>query len=230
MLFQACSPKDNARLVVMMLEVLAFQSHTNDVVNSLETMERKIKEFERYANIEIQEFLRIGIVIRQAEDGPMRRHLIMNSHKIATFQNFNTEDDEREAGPECSDGKDGRRNGRGCVHEGIAPRRFQRCRKEKRTQRSCAGTTRRAIELPTAARNRDHDRGQSKGSKKGDCKGKGDKKKFKGKCYKCGKTGHMSKGCRYKETTEFEASEESLAETGCIDMASIDLNALEQCS
>ena len=67
-LFQAYSPKNNARLVVVMLEVLAFPLDTNDVVNCMETMERKINEFERYANIEILEFLKIGIVIRQAED------------------------------------------------------------------------------------------------------------------------------------------------------------------
>ena len=62
------SPKNHARFVVMMLEVLAFSLDTNDVVNSLEMIERKIKEFERHANIEIWEFLKIGIVIRQAED------------------------------------------------------------------------------------------------------------------------------------------------------------------
>ena len=39
--------------VVMMLEVLAFRLVTNEVVNSLETMERQIEEFERYANFEI---------------------------------------------------------------------------------------------------------------------------------------------------------------------------------
>ena len=91
MLFQAYSPKNNARLVVMMLEVLAFPLVTNDVVNSLETMERKMKEFERYANIKIPEFLKIGIVIRQAEEGPMKTHLIMNQHRFATFQDIKTE-------------------------------------------------------------------------------------------------------------------------------------------
>ena len=97
MLFQAYSPKNNARLVVMMLEVLAFPLDTNAVVNSLETMERKIKEFERYANIEIPEFLKIGIVIRQAEEGPMRTHLIMNSHRLATFQDIKTEREQARA-------------------------------------------------------------------------------------------------------------------------------------
>ena len=43
---------------------------------------------------------------------------------------------------------------------------------------------------------------------------------------KCGKTAHMSKDCRSKETSAFEAGDE-LAETGCIEMASVDWNALE---
>ena len=53
----------------------------SDVVNSLETMER----------IEILEFLKVGIVIRQVEEGPMRTSLIMNSHRLATFQEIKTE-------------------------------------------------------------------------------------------------------------------------------------------
>ena len=64
---------------------------------------------------------------------------------------------------------------------------------------------------------KDHDKGHSNGLKKGDSKGKSNKKEFKGKCYKCGKTGHMSKDCRSKETGAFEAGEEGLAETGCIE-------------
>ena len=72
---------------------------------------------------------------------------------------------------------------------------------------------------------KDHDRGQPK-RKKGDSKGKGNKKQFKGKHEKCGKMGHVLKDCRSNETSAFEAGDE-LAETGCIEMASIDLNALE---
>ena len=38
----------------------------------------------------------------------------------------------------------------------------------------------------------------------------------------------MSKDCRSKETSAFEVDEEEpLSETGCFDMASIELNALE---
>ena len=39
----------------------------------------------RYANVEIPEFMKIGVVIRQAEEGPIRTHLIMNSHNLTTF-------------------------------------------------------------------------------------------------------------------------------------------------
>ena len=55
---------------------VGFSVKTNDGVNSLETIEREIKEFERYANIEIPEFLKIGMVVRHAKEGPMRTHLI----------------------------------------------------------------------------------------------------------------------------------------------------------
>ena len=41
---------NNARLLVMMLEVFAFPSDTNNVVNGLETVELKIREFERYSS------------------------------------------------------------------------------------------------------------------------------------------------------------------------------------
>ena len=91
LLFQAYSAKNNARLVVMMLEVLSFPLETNDVVNSLETMERKIKEFERHASIDIPEFLKVGIVIRQTDKGPTRTHLIMNAHRLTTLQGIKAE-------------------------------------------------------------------------------------------------------------------------------------------
>ena len=73
---------------------------------------------------------------------------------------------------------------------------------------------------------KDNDSGKSKGSKTGDSKGKSNKKEFKGKCNKCGEIGHMLNDCRSKETSAFEAGDE-LADTGCIEMASIDLNAWE---
>ena len=60
LLFEAYSPNNNARLVVMIVEVLSFPLDTNDVVNSLETMERELKEFERHAASTFQSSSRLA--------------------------------------------------------------------------------------------------------------------------------------------------------------------------
>ena len=60
-------------------------------------------------------------------------------------------------------------------------------------------------------------------SKKGDGKGPAGqgKKRFEGKCFMCGTSGHMSQDCRSKETNAFEVDEEELfSENGCVDMSS----------
>ena len=75
----------------MMLDAPSFPLVPNDVVNSPETMERKVKEFERHAGIDIAKFLKVGVVIRQTEEGPMSTHLIMNAHRLTTFLDVNAE-------------------------------------------------------------------------------------------------------------------------------------------
>ena len=103
------------------------------------------------------------------------------------------------------------------------PRVLPKVLARSRTQRSCVGIARRrVIERPNVVRHEDNDIGKSKRSMTDDSKGKNNKKQFKGNCHKCGKIGHMSKDCR----SNSEAYDE-LAETGCIQMASIDLNSLE---
>ena len=74
-LFQAYSSENNARLVVMMPQVLSFLLVTNDVVNSLETTERKIKEFERHSNIDIMLFDKFNEVsaFEMDEENPIKK-------------------------------------------------------------------------------------------------------------------------------------------------------------
>ena len=159
LLFQAYSPKNNARLVVMMLEVLAFPLDTNDVVNSVETM--------------IPEFLKIGIVIRQAEEGPMRTDLIMNSHRLATFQDIKTAQSAVMARSGDARDVDAFTKGstgasKGCCKKQDSEALCWCCEKKGNRASDCR------------KKQRDHDEGQSKGSRKGDSKGKGNKKEVQG--------------------------------------------------
>ena len=156
-------------------------------------MEREIKEFERCANIKILEFLKIGIAIRQAEEGPMRTHLVMISHRLAPFQDIKTEVTNVKQAQSAvmarsgdamdvdafTNGSKGASKGSGkkqesevvCWYGEKKGHRASECRKKQK----------------------DKDSGTSKGSKTGDSKGKSNKKGFKGKCYKCCKIGHMSR-------------------------------------
>ena len=74
-LLQAYPSENNARLVVMMPQVLSFLLVTNDVVNSLETTERKIKEFERHSNIDIMLFDKFNEVsaFEMDEENPIKK-------------------------------------------------------------------------------------------------------------------------------------------------------------
>ena len=168
-------------------------------------------------------FLKIGIVIRQAEEGPMRTHLIMNSHRWATLQDIKTEVTRQDRAVKArsgdamdvdtfTKGSKGASKGSGKYQDSEVVCWY--CEKKGHRASECR------------KKQKDNDSGKSKCSKKGDNKGKNNKKEFTGKCCKCGKIGHRSKDSRSKDTSAFEAGDE-LAETGCIEMANIDLNALE---
>ena len=86
----------------------------------------------------------------------------------------------------------------------------------------CAGIAKSDSEHSNVTGERNHDMGQSKGSKKSKSEGK-NKREFKC-CHECGKFGL---GVRSREASVFEASKRSLAESRCVDMVNVDLNALE---
>ena len=87
MLFSSVFPKEQCK-VVMMFEVLGFPSDTNDVVNCLDTMERKMESVR-----ERREHQDSGIPQDRHRDSSSggRTHLIMNSHRLRTFQDIKTE-------------------------------------------------------------------------------------------------------------------------------------------
>ena len=163
-------------------------------------------EFEMYANIEMPEFLKIGIVIRQAEEGPMRTHVIMNSHRFGNLSAVIARSGDAMDVDAFAKGSKGASKGSGKKQDSVVVCWY--CEKKGHRASECR------------KKQKDNDSGKSKGCKTGDSKGKSNKKEFKGKCYKCGKIGHMSKDCRSKDTGAFEAGDE-LAEDASKWQASI---------
>ena len=156
----------------------------------------------------------------------MRTHLIMDSHRLATFQDIETEVTHVKQAQGAVMARSGDAMDVDAFTKGSKGA-SKGSGKKQDSEVVCWYCEKKGHRASDCRKNqRDNDSGKSKGSKKGDSKGKSNKEKFKGKCYKCGKTGHMSKECRSKETSAFEAGD-GLAETGCIEMASVDLHALE---
>ena len=147
MIFQAYHPKDTARLVVLMLVVLAFWLDTNDVV-------------------------------AEAGDAMDANTILKRSPKGASKGSGKSNDAE-----------------------------FVFC------------TGKSDSEHPNVARNRNHDKGQSKGSREGDSSGK-NRRDFKCKCHKCGKFGL---------DTYYLPGKRAQERLGRVDIASVDLNAPDQC-
>ena len=151
-LLQAYSPKNNARLVANEAGGVAFPSDTKNVASSLETTERKIKEFDRYANIEIPEFFKRESPDRRETDEDALRHEFA---RVDDFPGHHDRGDERQAGLECGGDKDGRRDGCDCILEGIVQREVVCWYCEKKGHRASECRKKQKA-------------GQPKGAKKGD--------------------------------------------------------------
>ena len=190
----------------MMLEVLRFPLDSNDAVNSLETMERKIKEFERHACIDIPEFFKVGIVIRQTDEGPIRTHLIMNARRLTTLQDVKAEVTNVKQAQSVVMSKTGDAMDADSFSEGSPKGASKGSGKGKNPEVTCWIFEKKGHQASECHKrhNKGGGKGKSKGPKKRDGKGAGKGKEgFEGKCFKCGKSGHMSKDCRSKEMSAF---------------------------
>ena len=179
------------------------------------------KEFERYANIAIPEFLKIGIVIRQAEEGPMRTHFIMNSHRSATFQDIKTEVTNLKQAQSAVMARPG-----DAMDVDAFTKGSKGVSKGSGKKQDSEGVSRRVIEIPNVARSRRTTKVDSRGVPRGDSKGKNNKKEFKGRCHKFWQDWSHVEGLQIQRN-ECIRSWRRLSRHGCIEMASIFLNAPE---
>ena len=185
--------KNNARLVVMMLEVLAFPLDTNDVVNGLETMERKIKEFERHANVDFSEFLKVGIVIRQTGRGTNENAPHHECAQVDDVPGHQSRSDECQTSATCVMTKVWTRSRR------DRPKELPKVLETAKTSRSCAGTAKiRATDRQSAPRDTNVSARENRQVRRKAMATVLEKARNGSKANVLGgeKSGHMSKDCR----------------------------------
>ena len=174
----------------MMLEVVSFLLDTNDVVNSPETMERKIKEVERYVNINFPEVLKADVVICQTEEVTFRTHFIMSAHRLTTFLDIKAEVTNVKQAQSVVMTKAGDAMDLDSFSKGSLQGASEGCGKGKNSEVTCCFARRNHRASECRKRQKGSGKGKSEGSKNGD--GRGARKGKKGLGGQSGKSGHMS--------------------------------------
>ena len=201
---QRFEPVAHSRQAGMLLEILAWD-FTGDVLLRMEAMERRIADYEK-AGEKLSDAIRVGIVMRQLPEGPVKQHLIMNAERLAQWHVFRNEvcnirraqlAVQNAATPmeigalNKGGGKGGKGKGKGRQGDGASGNlkdvTCHNCQKKGHYARDCWAKP-----------------GGGKGGKTG--KGKGSQRGGKGtgkgtgkgqgvQCWKCGGTGHYGRSC-----------------------------------
>ena len=172
---------------------------------------------------EAREYRLSGVPEGRHRDSPDRRRTDENAlhqefAQVDYFLGHQGRGDDCQTSSKCGDDEDGRRDGCELVVERIAQRSFQRYWKEQRLRgRVLVLREKRppSVRVPQETRGwwqKESRRVRRKATAKVPKKGR---KGFEGKCFKCGKSEHMSKDCRSKETNAFEVDEEEAGEPFC---------------
>ncbi|CAK0876009.1 unnamed protein product [Prorocentrum cordatum] len=83
-------PRARSRIAGQLLNLLNF-SFTGDVEDRLALFERELLRYEQRSGEAIAASMRIGIVFRQLEEGPLRQRLLLNATKLVEWQDFRRE-------------------------------------------------------------------------------------------------------------------------------------------
>ena len=83
-------PKTATRHAGLLLELLGY-SFEGEIDDRLTQFERDLNRYESSANDTVTDNMRIGIVLRQLPEGPLKQHLIMNSEKFVSWQSMKEE-------------------------------------------------------------------------------------------------------------------------------------------
>jgi len=187
-------PRAHSRQAGMLLEILSWD-YSGDLLVRMEAMERRIVDYEKSGE-RLSDSVRIGIVMKQLPDGPIRQHLIMNSERLNTWPVFRDE-------------VTNIRRAQTAVQNAQVPMDVSALEakgKSKGKGKSNAGANLKDVTCHNCGKKGHYARdcwqkqasGSGKGKGKSEGKGKGNAKKGP-TCHRCGGVGHIAKDCATKK-------------------------------
>ena len=89
-LFDHYEPNVQTRMAGTLVAILNW-SFSGDVQARMELFEREILNYQKRSGEEVSHAMRVGIVLRQLEEGPPKQHLLMNQTRLNTWVVFKQE-------------------------------------------------------------------------------------------------------------------------------------------
>ena len=189
-------PRVRSRFAGQLLEILGW-NFAGDVIARMEAFEREIHLYETSSKEKMSPGIKIGVVLRQLEEGQLKQHLLMNAERLIDWDTFKSEiisirRAQATAGTTVSMDVGSAGKGPG---SGKGNKWCNVCRKATHNTSDCWNKA--SVTSPKGGGKGKGDGGKGKGKgSKGKGKGKGSKNSKNVDCWKCGKTGHFASECR----------------------------------
>jgi hypothetical protein len=178
------------------LQSLLGWSFSGDVLERIEAWEREVAHYEALSGTALPEDLRIGIVLRQMDESPLKNHLILNAERFKLWKDFIAEITSVRLAMNATAGGQAPMDLGAVGTAGSFKGTCWKCGKQGHTSLQCwSGGDGKG---KSKGKGKDgKSSGQSKGGKdkgKGKGKGKSKGKGAKGSCWTCGGQ-HLQKDC-----------------------------------